>query len=83
MNTAVIAIPAHNMKRDVPRAAPIGPKARRTPGGMRERVAGGGVLGRAHQYRILGSMYALTKSMITLTTTTTSANTMMIPCTAA
>ena len=36
----------------------------------------------SHQYRILGSMNALTKSMIRLTTTTTSAKTTMIPCTA-
>ena len=36
-----------------------------------------------HQYRIRGSMNALTKSMSRLTTTTTSAKTTMIPCTAA
>ena len=76
--------PTQSIVRAMPRASATGPKARRTPPSL--RVAGAlAVSARAAtaQYLILGSMYALTKSMIRLARTTMSANTTMIPWTAA
>ncbi len=77
--------PSHSIVRVIPRASVTGAKARRTPLSRVLRGWTGVSVGARdrHQYRILGSMYALTKSMTRLATTTTSANTTMIPWTAA
>ena len=68
MNASVIAAPTHSIHRACPRASNDG---RERPAYARqlERFATGSGSVRAldgHQYRILGSMYALTKSMTRL-----------------
>src|SRR4051794_30028156 len=59
-------------------AARLGERAERPPKAKHPRLclSGGGD---GHQYRILGSMAALTRSIMRLATTTTSAKTTMIP----
>ena len=77
----MIPAPTQSITRARPRASRIGSSAWRIPA---EDAPDGGLRGArdGHQYRILGSTNALTKSITRLTSTTTSAKTTMIPCTA-
>ena len=84
-NASVMPAPSHSIVRVIPRASDTarkraGPRPAAFSAAVVE-VSDGDVT--AISSGSVGSMYALTKSMTTLATTTTSAKTMMIPWTAA